>query len=574
MPATALEDYGIFVRNHGCFTDDLTGLETLRPVNILIGRNNAGKSAFLRFLIDANKLNDSSGQERVGALPEVVLSQKLTEPLLKYFFTKYTTSQREYLSYPRHGAPLVGGRIMGAYLGRGHRGTPTIEPSCSDEVREVLDHARNFDHPLIHNGRRFAYVWAERDIRPERVEQHPQLLGDGQGATSLVERFLRTEERDESLIKQTLLERLNRILEPELRLDEITCKQLRSGNKGTEPLFEIFIREQGKRLLPLSASGSGLKSVILVLLNLIVRPVEEQCKLSSYAFIFEEPENNLHPGIQRRLIKHIRDESVSHNFICFISTHSSSMIDVLSTDPQVQLVHVRQTGGKTLLQSVTSYLGNVSILDDLDVRASDLLQSNVVVWLEGPSDRLYFNRLLDLWTGGALREGFHYQCVFYGGKLLSHFTALGTDKSTDKLSFLTVNRHCIVMMDSDKASERARLNITKTRVMDEVTRAGGYVWITAGREVENYLPAQCIEVAIGLKSLPVLGRFEKFASLLKREKGVDVGERFEGSKVQFAREAAPLLSRASILGNLDLEEQLTKVSSLIRQWNSLPSDSL
>ena len=32
------------------------------------------------------------------------------------------------------------------------------------------------------------------------------------------------------------------------------------------------------------------------------------------------------------------------------------------------------------------------MLNDLDVRASDLLQSNGIIWVEGPSDRIYIKR--------------------------------------------------------------------------------------------------------------------------------------------------------------------------------------
>jgi hypothetical protein len=39
-----------------------------------------------------------------------------------------------------------------------------------------------------------------------------------------------------------------------------------------------------------------------------------------------------------------------------------------------------------LARRLVQHVENRGILDDLDVRASDLLQSNGVVWLEGPSE--------------------------------------------------------------------------------------------------------------------------------------------------------------------------------------------
>ena len=70
-----------------------------------------------------------------------------------------------------------------------------------------------------------------------------------------------------------------------------------------------------------------------------------------------------------------------------------------------------------------TYVDNSGVLDDLDVRASDILLANSVIWVEGPSDRLYINRWIELWENGALKEGIHYQCMFYAGRLLAHISA-------------------------------------------------------------------------------------------------------------------------------------------------------
>src|SRR5690606_30637215 len=121
------------------------------------------------------------------------------------------------------------------------------------------------------------------------------------------------------------------------------------------------------------------------------------------------------PAVQRRLFRYLRDRAVRDKFLLFLTTHSSAVIDLFSRDDQAQLVHVRHDGRKATVEPVTCHLSRGRVLDDLDVRASDLLQAIVVVWVEGPSDRLYFNRWVELWSGGELMEQVHYQCVWYGG---------------------------------------------------------------------------------------------------------------------------------------------------------------
>ncbi|SHU60945.1 Uncharacterised protein [Mycobacteroides abscessus subsp. bolletii] len=50
---------------------------------------------------------------------------------------------------------------------------------------------------------------------------------------------------------------------------------------------------------------------------------------------------------------------------------------------------------------------------DLGYRPSDLLQANYVVWVEGPSDRTYIRRWLQI-ANPDLQEGIDYSIMFYG----------------------------------------------------------------------------------------------------------------------------------------------------------------
>ena len=70
---------------------------------------------------------------------------------------------------------------------------------------------------------------------------------------------------------------------------------------------EIFLREGPHNLIPLSQTGSGIKTVLLILLNLVVYPkLVFKKPLSQFIFAFEELENNLHPAVQRRLFLYLR----------------------------------------------------------------------------------------------------------------------------------------------------------------------------------------------------------------------------------------------------------------------------
>ena len=55
------------------------------------------------------------------------------------------------------------------------------------------------------------------------------------------------------------------------------------------------------RIVPgVSHTGSGIKTILLVLVFLYLVPRIERRTLADYVFGFEELENNLHPALQRR----------------------------------------------------------------------------------------------------------------------------------------------------------------------------------------------------------------------------------------------------------------------------------
>ncbi|MEZ4770015.1 MAG: hypothetical protein R2844_16480, partial [Caldilineales bacterium] len=55
-------------------------------------------------------------------------------------------------------------------------------------------------------------------------------------------------------------------------------------------------------------------------------------------------------------------------------------------------------------------------------RASDILQANCIIWVEGPSDRIYLKHWLRT-IAPELDEGIQFSIMFYGGRLLSHLSA-------------------------------------------------------------------------------------------------------------------------------------------------------
>jgi putative ATP-dependent endonuclease of OLD family len=159
--------------------------------------------------------------------------------------------------------------------------------------------------------------------------------------------------------------------------------------------------------------------------------------------------------------------------------------------------------------------------------------------------------------------------VFYGGRLLAHLSAEDPELDAgDLVHILRLNRNAILLMDSDRRKKGGGLNASKQRMISEVEGVGGLAWVTAGREVENYIPRQALETTYAQDSIKPLGPYQSFPHYLDGLKAGE-GKRFTANKVAFADRICPLLTRENIAAALDLGERLDEVCRRIRGWNGM-----
>lgn len=557
---------------HPCFQNYPAGFDKFSPINVIIGRNNTGKSRLL------DLVNASTGTElkKTGWIFEC--TGILQEADLKEQFSRNTSSgDLSGNHWNNHGVHFVGTDLQWTLDKSGHVSELMVRnPTTSNEltppretrIKSIVTSAKP---PLF--GKRYVHLLADRNIEPESSTTDMSLRPDGKGATNIVRRYLTSSSSKypRSTISDVLRNALNEIFRSDGDFSEITVQLHDETADESSDKWEIYLGEKSKGIVALSASGSGLKTVFLVLLNLLVRPEIEQKSKYEYVFAFEELENNLHPSVLRRLLTYLESYALEHGSLIFLTTHSSVALDLFGPSENAQILHVSHDGQSAMAKRVSAHFDRVGVVAELGAKPSDLLQSNGIIWVEGPSDAVYMNRWIDLISNGRWQEGRDYLCAFYGGSLLARTQFVPEEEAEGELvNLFMANTNVIVMCDSDREGPGKRIKDRVSRIRKEISRIpNSLAWVTEARETENYLYAGCIQKGLGKESLRDPEQFESFFP--KKKASTSYVESQLGlksvDKIELALRTAPHMELEAMRRRFDWEKKMNEIEIRIASWN-------
>lgn len=545
---------GIGFANFRSIGNEPVWLDLTKKVNILIGANNAGKSNVFRALQlirtekrDYRRLAELDRHKRDGKQhlvlnlrAGVTSEDRSLAPHFKelHIGIEYTGDKESVVSNPCLDMQFEQfADIFRAYTDRYFTARPR-DPElrqCKEEVALKLVAILLPQLPAVH---------VIPDIR--RIDTSDQYDFDGRGIIKTLASWQVPKLGQEPLGSK--FSKLNALLQ----------RLLRTPNVSLEVPPErdvIIVRRDGLRL-PLSSYGTGIHELIILAIAVYAH--------DNVIFCIEEPEIHLHPLLQKEFLRFLMEETPNRYVL---ATHSHAL---MTPGPDCNVVHIWQKDGVTRSRTVESTEHSLDVLHDLGIDASDLLQARSVIWVEGPSDRIYLNRWLSL-VAPDLREGVDYSIMFYGGRLLSHLSLEREDfpNPDDLIPLLRINQHSAIMIDSDRGKASDPIRETKERVRAECEKAGVPCWITEGREIENYIPVDVIAAVyaeITGETEPInLGKFGRIEAALKKAYGAAWRPiwSYDSAKVEKARLIAPKIEQAHI--SPSLRTMLDSIAAMIRK---------
>ncbi len=255
---------------------------------------------------------------------------------------------------------------------------------------------------------------------------------------------------------------------------------------------DVLLIGIGEEERPVYELGDGIQSIIILLYPLFFHQGK------NLLVFIEEPENNLHPGLQRLFLETLLSEQFK-TYQYFITTHSNHFLDLTLDLEHISVYTFKKDRNNFIYHIENTSNSDIKVLELIGARASSVFLSNCTIWVEGITDRLYLKKYLDLYQvyllesnkiQASFKEDFHYSFVEYGGGNIVHWS-FTNELGWEKISATKISSKIFVLADKDSSQDTA--NSAKNKRLATLKRKlGKRFHMIDGREIENILSPEIL----------------------------------------------------------------------------------
>ncbi|MBL0738184.1 AAA family ATPase [Flavobacterium sp. GN10] len=356
------------------------------------------------------------------------------------------------------------------------------------------------------------------------------------------------------------------------------------GNNNSE-IISVHI-EGEKETRKLYELGDGIQAIIILMYKIFM------AEINSFIFI-DEPELNLHPGMQRLFLEQItKNENLrSKNLTYIITTHSNHFLDLTIEKDNVSIYSFSPKNNELndkqfTIKNVNA--GDNSLLRELGVNNSSVFMANCSIWVEGISDRNYIKAFLRSYKKYlfenenkkyySIKEDIDFAFFEYAGSNIDHyiFEKEVEDKDEkniiDDIQALALSNRIFLLADSDNEINGKKSSSKKARLQSlENARNENFLpkIIWNFREIENLLTNDiwekvlinfCHENLVRDNKADIQLKIE--AALLKHKYG-DYKQKYIGEFLNVLREEIGRIDKTYILNKSFYETKKDKVFGTI-----------
>lgn len=487
----------------------------IKRLNFFIGKNNAGKSRFLRELFrmySGQHLYNSLQFRKLKGFKKQLIINLQNIPL------KNNPNYKHFINSESSLVPENVGSIIQIfenclnYLGQfnqlqdlySNNNIPQAKAKFIKEIEENINkifHNKKFYIPILRGMRpvtdldkKYPYIErAQKDYFKDPNKFNKENIVTGERLYHELKIHLLGKPQQRELIKQ-YEEKLSQYF-----FDNETVTLIpyigKDDNGHDNDVVHIKLGEDDQ--FAIHKLGDGLQQAIVLTYEAFIKKDE------THAFFIEEPELHMHAGMVRQLMNFYLNET-SHYY--FFTTHSNHLLDMADESDQViiqKFVKLPNIDNPSKFDfKIYRCDRDRDLLASLGVRPSSVYLANCTIWVEGITDRLYITKYMEKYLAELEKSNnelykkyrrfmpnYHYTFVEYAGSNLVHwcFSDTYADQLKDKgLSAKAVASEMLLIADGDIQNKADRVQVLKSELKKD-----NYL-ILECKETENTLPKDSI----------------------------------------------------------------------------------